>query len=238
MANSIAQGLPPFIVPASAATVQGNSSQIPLDTGGPERFQQVYDASLFGAYPQGIYVTLLAFRVDENLGHSFATTVSDIEVHLSTTPQAVNSLSPIFDLNVGADDKIVAGREPHFLTGGPGAPGVLSPFSVVLDFRSNPLFLYDPAAGNLLLDIKVFTGASTSPFDSFDVAGDSISSVFGYGQTMPSSGQASSLGLATLLGVRNVPEPSTVSFLIFGAATMALFARRIIQRKNKTHESY
>lgn len=220
------------IAPESAAGREGNSSQIPLDTGGPARFQQVYSSSLFSAFPQ--FVIQIAFRGDAFVGRDYATTLTGVEAHLSTTSKAVDSLSPVFDLNVGPDDKIVVGGAPIFI-GGSGGHGNLEAWSLIFDFRSNP-FPYNPAAGNLLLDIKVFTGASTSPFDAVDATGDTVSSVFAYGNPMPTSGQTSSLGLATFLGVRPVPEPSTVPLFFLGLLVLVPVVRNRIQSNDKTYE--
>lgn len=218
------------IAPPSAAVGEGNTYQILLDTAPfPARFQQVYSSSLFGGFPQGVSIGQIVFRGDAVNGRDFASSVSDVEVHLSTTSKAVDSLSPVFDLNVGPDDMTVVGRTPIFLFGS-GGHGGIEAWSILLDFRSNR-FLYDPAAGNLLMDIKVFTGASTSPFDAVDSSGDTVSSVFAYGSSMPASGQPSSLGLATDIFFQSVPEPSTVALLVFGAVVMALGALKKIRQR-------
>lgn len=217
--------------PGSVTSVEGNSSLSPLDTAPfPARFQQVYDSSLFSGYLQGLSIGEVVFRVDGISGHAFVSTVSDIEVHFSTTSRAVDSLSPVFDLNVGADDRMVVGRGPITLVGSPGGPGILPSFSIAFDIRSNP-FYYNASSGNLLMDIKVFTGASTSPFDAVDVSSDTVSSVFAYAGSIPSSGQASSLGLATQFAVQAVPEPSSLALLVFGALVMALAAREQLLKK-------
>jgi hypothetical protein len=218
-----------LIAPQSAAGVEGNSYQVPLDTGGPERFQQVYGSSLFGDYSQGLLIGGLVFRVDAFVGHAFSTTLSDVEIHLSTTPRSPDGLFPVFDLNVGSDDRIVVRREARPLDGCCGG-GVLNAWSIFFDFRSAP-FLYDPNGGNLLLDIKVFNGASTAPFDAVDLPGDSVSSAFAYGSTIPTSGQPSSLGLATLF-VQVVPEPSSIALLLLGLVGVWLVARRRTSRRD------
>src|SRR5260221_669986 len=194
-----------IIGPEGAGGVEGNSSAIPLNTGGPERFQQVYRSSLFSGAGQDLAIGQIAFRVDAFIGSSFTSTVTNIELHLSTTSKQVDGLSSIFDQNVGADDKTVIGRGPiHFE--GSGGGGVVGPWSVVFNMTSNP-FEYRPAAGNLLMDIKVFSGAGTTYFYAVDVTGGSGSSGFGTGASLPASGQASSLGLATFFAVQPIPEP-------------------------------
>ncbi len=84
------------------------------------------------------------------------------------------------------------------------------------------------------MDIKVFTGASTTFFDAIDVTGDSVSSVFGFGKPIPSSGQASSLGLATIFAVQPIPEPSTIALFVLGLAGFAVFAYKRKERKGRT----
>jgi hypothetical protein len=210
-----------FVVPADAEIREGDTSASPLDMGIPTRFQQVYDASAFSAFPQGLSVGQLAFRGDAFNGHGFGTVISNIEIHLSTTSRSVNSLSPVFDQNVGPDDKMVIGRAAFRLQGDGGTSGTTWPFSTVLDFVENQ-FLYYPTAGNLLLDIKVFSGVRTARFDAFDRPGGTVSSVFGFGTSFPSSGQATSLGLATKFFVLAVPEPSVAAMLVFGLAGLAL----------------
>ena len=172
------------------------------------------------------------FRGDANLGPSFITTVSDIEIHLSTTLKTVDGLSSVFDQNVGSDDRIIVGRNPIVLTG-VGGDHQVAPWSIVFDITSNP-FRYNPAAGNLLLDIKVFSGDTTAPFDAVDRTGDEVSSVFQYGRSLPTSGQTSSLGLATFFAVQPVPEPST--WALFGLGLLGLLAigRKTPRREGKS----
>jgi hypothetical protein len=213
-----------FVAPSEAAIREGDTSASPLDFGVPSRFQQVYDAVAFNAFTQGVIVRAIAFRGDGFNGHGFGTTVSNIEVHFSTTSRSVNSLSPVFDQNVGIDNKMVVGQAPFRLEGDGGTDGTKWPFSTVFLFDSDP-FIYYPSAGNLLLDIKVFTGIRTAPFDAFDRSGDTVSSVFGFGPSFPSSGQASSLGLATQFFVRAVPEPSAPILFAVGITALSFYRR-------------
>jgi hypothetical protein len=217
--------------PEATAGVEGNDWQIPLDTGPfPARFQQVYSSSLFSDYNQGVIIGDIDFRGDAYVGHGFIRTISDIEIHLSTTSKAPDGLSPVFDDNVGPDDSIVVVREP-FLLRGAGGGGVVGPWSISFNLLSNPFF-YDPARGNLLLDIKVFSGASTAPFDAVNVSSDSVSSVFAYDRTFPTVGQLNSLGLATRFAVQPVPEPSSFVLLVLSLAGGCLVVRRRGHRRN------
>jgi hypothetical protein len=220
-----------IIAPSSATSSEGNSYQVPLDTGGPERFQQVYSSTLFGGFPQGVSIGEISFRADGPTGNSFDYTLSSVEIHLSTTSKGPDGLSAVFGDNVGLDDRIVI-ASPFRLMGDGGGVGFLGGWSSGLDFTAQP-FLYNPAMGNLLLDIKVFNGAHTSPFDAINATGDSVSSVFAYGAQMPTSGQTSSLGLATLFAVQPIPEPSTVALLVAGLVGLGACAGNKVRRKAK-----
>jgi len=76
-------------------------------------------------------------------------------------------------------------------------------------------FYYNPASGNLLLDIKSMGGPGTSLMDASDIVGDSLSSVSVYGADLP-SGLADSRGVATVFIFEPVPEPSTIALLAGG----------------------
>jgi hypothetical protein len=80
--------------------------------------------------------------------------------------------------------------------------------------------------GNLLVDFQIFSAAggflmSRPPLDAFNIVGDSVSSVFAYGPSVPAVGQTSSLGLATAFTITPVPEPSSIILLAFATAFAA-----------------
>jgi hypothetical protein len=85
------------------------------------------------------------------------------------------------------------------------------------------LFYYNPAAGNLLMDIRVGGGPAVSPFDAMDIVGDPVSSVFAYDRTLPETGAPSSLGLITYFLVDPVPEPSSLALFGIGFAAVGWF---------------
>jgi hypothetical protein len=168
-------------VPAGYEIVEGNSATIApfgVGEGISVRYQQVYDAAQFeGTMPNGGLITEIDFRVDGPLGHGFASDLRDVQINLSTSANAPDSLIPIFSANVGVDDTIVVGRGQLLISGtGFGNIGIPSPLDVRILLISP--FLYRPEAGNLLLDVRTYQGGfQIPPFDSADVNGDPISVV-------------------------------------------------------------
>jgi hypothetical protein len=196
----------------------------------PARFQQVYDASLFSELPpEGGFIRQIIFRTDLPTGGEFWTTLSNIEVVLSTTQLEPDGLNGIFSANLGPDATTVIGPGPLRLEGAwaPNPPGQAEPWSILFDLPNSP-FYYNPSAGNLLLDIRNFAGGITSPFDAVDVFGDSVSSVFATGNPLPETGNTSTVGFVTYIAVIPVPEPRTWALLLFGAAFTAMVFRRRI----------
>lgn len=151
--------------PTNAAGVEGNSSLLPLGGAGiiTERFQQVYSSSLFAMFPEGVGINSFEIRGDGVSGNAFATEVS-IEIYLSTTFRSVDGLSRNLDENVGVDARLIRSSDPFTIFGGGGGGGP-SEWLTLADVRDNP-FYYNPAAGNLLVDIKVYSRSRTSPFDA------------------------------------------------------------------------
>lgn len=213
--------------PAGARTAEGNSSLSPLHTGDLQaRFQQVYSASLFSNLPPGGgWIQEVIFRTDRG-GNEFLTTLSNVEVSLSTTQLLPDSLSAIFSANVGLGAQTVLGPGPLTLRGswGPQPPGDPEPDSILFNLHGNP-YLYNPQAGNLLLDIQNFEGGFTSPFDAIDATGDAVSSVFAEGSTMPVAGSVRTVGLYTVFSISPVPEPTPTLLLL--AASVAVVVRKL-----------
>jgi hypothetical protein len=124
------------------------------------RYQQIYDASQFSAVdPGGEYITEIFFRADGGVLNAGAL-VTNIQINLSTTPQSVTNLSPSFAHNVGSDDTVVFGPQSLFVEGSccPGS----SPQGFGVRIALRKPFFYNPAIGNLLLDVRNFTGAAAS----------------------------------------------------------------------------
>jgi hypothetical protein len=169
---------------------------------------------------EGIY-----FRVDENAG-PFAETFPRVQVDLSTTSRGPDGLSPVFSENIGPDEATVYGPGPLYLSGS---------FAIPPGFMFERPFLYDPTAGNLLLDIRNFGPGNASELDAFDTVGDSVSIVLGRADAT-SAFASSSRGLATEFWVEIVPipEPSTAALLLMGLLAVGWKLRHVHRRSSTT----
>ena len=117
------------------------------------RYQQVYDS---GEFSGPINISAITFFLYS--GTTFRS--ADYEVRLSTSKNPVNGLSSTFDANVGADDKLF---QTLSLSGSAGDLTI-----------SGAGFDYDPADGDLLLDMIITNGGSTpSELAFFEAMSDS-----------------------------------------------------------------
>jgi len=123
------------------------------------RSQQVYGSVHF---PQDIalVITELRFRPDYASGFAFNTTIANIQFNLSTTTRNPDGLSTTFANNVGFDDTVVFSGALSISSQFTGPPGGPKNFDIIVPL-STP-FLYNPAAGNLLLEVRNFSGSSAA----------------------------------------------------------------------------
>ncbi len=119
-----------------------------------------------------------------------------MQFDLSTNTEAVSSLSPTFAANVGGNDQIVYNSALTLTSAGTSASGA-GPFDVIVKL-TNP-FLYNPAAGNLVLDIRNFGPLSgPNPAIFLDLGADpSTRLVFADNSTTAATGSIQNFGLAT-----------------------------------------
>src|ERR1051325_4313452 len=131
------------------------------------REQTVYSATHFPA-DIALLITELRYRPDYATGRAFNTTIANIQINLSTTARNPDGLNSIFANNVGFDDTIVFSGALNISSQFLGPPTGPKDFDIRIPL-STP-FLYNPAAGNLLVDIRNFSGSSASP-----LSGEAIS---------------------------------------------------------------
>jgi hypothetical protein len=179
----------------------------------PMRLQQVYGASDFSSLTGPAYLTQIAFR-PLNPQTSF---IGQIEIRLSTTSNSPDGLSSAFSSNVGGNEILgYSGPLPISIDS-----SEVNNFSFVINLQIP--FLYNPAAGNLLIDYKNFTGhGSASPiyFGAANVI-DSVSRIWTFGNANALvASTTDTIGLITEFTFVPVPEPSSLALVaagIFGA---------------------
>jgi hypothetical protein len=210
--------VPTVVVPNSARTVEGNNNNsYPFNLtpfGLPsQRYQQLYAASQFGG---GGLITQIIFRPDATFGNAFTSTLPDIQIDLAYTNHADDGLSTTYANNITSGDTVVFARGPLTLSSGfTGPPNGPKDFDIVITLTTP--FFYNPALGNLLLDVRNFGGGSTTVFDAVFTTGDGVSRLFNQNVNDP-TGSTDSLGLVT--GFNIVPEPGTAALLLVGGGTL------------------
>jgi hypothetical protein len=167
------------VAPGAQAATEGSISNFypfgmdgidPLNQGAlvSQRYQQDYDASLFSGYTAPLTISRIAFRPDFEYGSAFTTNLLDIQINMSTTPLALGSLTGVFANNIGSNDMVVVNRGMLTLSSGfTGPAGGPKDFDIFIDLDTP--FIYDPTAGNLLMDVRNYLGqADKSIFPVFD----------------------------------------------------------------------
>ncbi|MFL6520912.1 MAG: hypothetical protein ACJ8NS_11875 [Chthoniobacterales bacterium] len=180
------------VVPNALLPHQGDTGNLlPILSPNPIRYQQVFDHTQFATFAAGgEYITQIAFRV-HSPGIPFSATISSLQVNLSTTAKAVDGLSPTFAANVGADDTVVFPQASvQFSTSVAGPIDGPQAFDLVITFPTP--FHYDPAQGNLLVDIRNASGTTHDPandqeVDATSAAADTTSRVYNLGDVNAAS---------------------------------------------------
>ena len=219
-----------IVAPNGYETVDGDTGNLfpffaTSVTDNSMRYQQVFNASEFSALAGGGTITEIAFRAHSE-SPPFAAALASIQIDLSTTANAADALSTTFADNVGADDTVVFGPVPFAISSTQPAnfTSTAKPFEIVFPLLTP--FFYDPAAGNLLLDIRIPVQAAqpliaTVAFDGSVSGSDATSRVYSYYNDVnsPTADQVSSYGLIARFTA--VPEPSTIPLVALGLVALA-----------------
>jgi PEP-CTERM motif len=193
----------------------GNTNAFPFsgiyyDSYGGTRYQQVYDGTQFGTGAVAINsITFFSGSAAPNLADGAYL------ISLSTTTAAIGALDPNMANNVGSDSQIIFD----------GSLVPTLPADAPLAFTLNTPFDYNPANGNLLVDIQIsgVTNFSLASFASQNGDFGTLSSRMVNGSAKGTTGY----GLVTQFGFVSaaVPEPGTLSTVAIGVVGMAVFYR-------------
>ena len=148
------------VVPNTLATNDGNGSATAPSGHAPVRWLDIYDASQFGALSGPSFLTQFAYRPDMILGQS-GPRAWTLRLHASTTRRSVAGISTTFADNLGTNNTLVFDGTVNVTTGNLPGPGNTRQFDYVVPFTTP--FLYDPAAGNLVLDLQIEENGSAAP---------------------------------------------------------------------------
>ena len=193
-----------------APTTQGNC--FPFGCAWGTRYQQVYDASSF---PAAINIGTIIFYADAYRGDDNLLSNGVFELYLSTTSRAVNTIDNFpFDTNLGSDNTLFA--------------TVTGPFVIpdVWQITGGP-FYYNPAAGNLLLDVRVAYPAGRQDGYLYlnarnGDAGGLFSRAHNFGTAFDDWGLVTGFdGPQAPPGPPGIPEPGTLGLLGLGACFLA-----------------
>lgn len=215
------QGVAPF---ASVGDTNGN------------RYQQIYSANFFNTVGPLQQISEVAFRPKQGALGAFignSLTISNLTVRLSTTTRTPDTNFPTglnanLDLNPGANAQTVFSGPITFTTDRLFGDTDVEDFDFRIVFQ-NP-FLYQPGAGNLLLEVIIPAGATVQSngraFTQLDSFTDAFPSMDGTASAFDSNltdgqpvGSNSTTGVVTQFVTTAVPEPATV--VLFGAAVVA-----------------
>jgi len=170
------------VLPRASAAIDGaNGSGLLFEV---IRLQHVYAATGFPSGP--ILIRQLRFRPSAVSGFAFSTVVSNFQINMSTTPRGPGSLVAEFAQNTGSDDTL-AFQGPLAISSVFSGPAQgPKDFDIVVSLHTP--FHYDPAAGNLLIDYRNFSGSGASPIDASGAAQDGASRAFALNANATSAG--------------------------------------------------
>jgi hypothetical protein len=184
------------VVPSADTRVMGSTTATNPFSQSSVRYQQVYSASDIS---QSGLITEIAFRPSGGgqSGQSpwMPTALTHVKVLLSRTGRAPGDLSTSFASNLGSDATIVYDGPWSFSTSYTGPSGMPNAFDIRL--RLTTPFPYNPAKGNLLLDIALTSAVTGIPAVDADDTGETVSRVYAPDAAASVASEADGKGIIT-----------------------------------------
>lgn len=147
------------VAPNVAATNDANTFLTAAAGPAVLHVMQMVDASQFGALSGPSWLTQIAHR-PENAPGFLGPRTATLKIYVSTTRRTVAGMSTTFSENIGTNNTLVFDGTVSLSTQNLPGPNNTRQFDIVYPF-TNP-FLYDPAAGNLLVEFQTSTGSGQS----------------------------------------------------------------------------
>jgi|TARA_R100000501_G_scaffold15823_2_gene28764 hypothetical protein len=175
------------------------------------RYQQAYSSDLFGSAP--ILISSIDFFASRSVSFDGRTFV----MRIGTQANAVNNLSTDLSDNLSNDVVFDTVSDFGFVEAGD-------------QYGFDGAFLYDPSAGDLIIDILRTEGGQVSMFNRFNsAAGDTFSRALNF-QTDGTGYTTDRYGLVTQFGFEAADVPEPAAFMIFGLGLAALGSSRMRRR--------
>jgi hypothetical protein len=184
-----------IVVPNDSATNDGDSfAQTNDGPSGGVRNMWIFDASQFGALSGPSLLTQVAERPDR-IPDASGPRSPRVRIYASTTKRSVANLSTTFAENLGTNTTLIFDGTARLTTANLPGPGNTRQFDIItfdILFPFTTPFLYDPAAGNLLLDLQI--SSSSGPSIEWDtVSGNpAAGAIFAVGSATAATGDFTS----------------------------------------------
>jgi hypothetical protein len=225
MSNSASGEAIKVISPPSTATAEGDSSITPSRN--PLRIQYLIPASDFaGLPPSNRHLVAFNFRADSSQTQPVDWTIPHERIWMSTTSR--NSLTTVFDDNHGSNKTLVfdGTMQYPFIGTGPAA----GPRDFANGRHLQTPFYYDPAQGNLLIELRDLDKNYPVPaaIDLVTIPSSNIRTLLNDGNANAAAGTPVPNIVAPMQFEFAVPEPSA-----FALAGVTLVCSIVSRRKRR-----